>query len=331
VTTGGGAPLPEAPLTLDDVERAAHGLGGRVHRTPLLTSRTLSELVGAPVLLKAELLQKTGSFKPRGVFTRLDALTDAERGRGVISISAGNHAQALAYACAREGIDCLVVMWRGASPLKLAAARGYGTAVDLESAGPDAAFGRLAQLIEETGRTLVHPFDDVRVMAGQGTVGLEILDDAPAVDVVLVPVGGGGLVSGVATALKGRRADVRVVAVEPEGSAVLHRSLAEGRPARLEGGSSIADGLVCPIVGERCFAAAEVGVDESVTVTDDEIRAGMRFLYTRAKLAAEPAGAAAAAALVAGRVDVGGASGVAVVVSGGNVAGEMASGILAEA
>ena len=322
--------MPEAPITLDDVERAARGLGGRVHRTPLLTSRTLGEVVGASVLLKGELLQKTGSFKPRGVFTRLDALTAEERRRGVISISAGNHAQALAYACAQEGIDCLVVMWRDASPLKLAAARGYGAAVDLESDGPDDAFVRLAALMEETGRTLVHPFDDPRVIAGQGTVGLEILDDAPAVDVVVAPVGGGGLMAGVATAAKGRNPSVRVVAVEPEGSAALHRSLAAGHPVRHDGGRSIADGLVCPFVGERCFAAARAGVDESVTVSDDEIRAGMRFLYGRAKLAAEPAGSAGVAALLAGKVDVGGAAAVAVVVSGGNVAAEMVSGILAE-
>jgi threonine dehydratase len=300
-----------------------------VHLTPLLSSRTLGEHVGAPVVLKAELLQKTGSFKPRGAFTRLDALSQEERRRGVISISAGNHAQALAYACAREGIDCLVVMWEGASPLKLAAARGYGAEVDLEAAGPDAAFERLAELIESTGRTLVHPFDDPYVMAGQGTVGLEILEDAPEAEVVVVPVGGGGLVSGVAAAVKGRRPAARVVAVEPEGSAVLNRSLAAGEPVRLEGGSSVADGLVCPIAGQRCFAVARELVDESVTVAEEEIREGMRFLYARAKLAAEPSGAAATAALLAGKIDVGGAGGVAVVVSGGNVAAEMASGILA--
>ena len=168
------------------------------------------------------------------------------------------------------------------------------------------------------------------VIAGQGTVGLEILDDAPEADVVVVPVGGGGLMAGVATAAKGRNPSVRIVAVEPEGSAALHRSLAAGHPVRHEGGRSIADGLVCPFVGERCFRAATAGVDESVTVSDDEIRAGMRFLYGRAKLAAEPAGSAGVAALLAGKVDVGGAAAVAVVVSGGNVAAEMVSGILAE-
>jgi threonine dehydratase len=314
--------------TLDDVERAAARLRDRVHRTPLLGSRTLAELAGAPVFLKAELLQKTGSFKPRGVFTRLDGLSPEERGRGVISISAGNHAQALAYASAREGIDCLVVMWQGASPLKLAAARGYGAAVDLEAGGPDEAFVRLAELQRETGRTLVHPFDDAAVIAGQGTVGLEILDDAPEVDVVVVPVGGGGLVSGIATAVNGRRPGARVVAVEPEGSCALTASLAAGTPQRVEGGRSIADGLVCPIVGERCFAVARELVESAVTVSDEEIREGFRFLYTRAKLAAEPAGAAATGALLAGKVDVSGAGGVAVVVSGGNVAPETASGIL---
>jgi threonine dehydratase len=318
---------PDLP-TLDDVERAASRLGDRVHRTPVLGSRTLGELVGAPVFLKAELLQKTGSFKPRGVFTRLDELSSEERERGVISISAGNHAQALAYASAREGIDCLVVMWQGASPLKLAAARGYGAAVDLEAGGTDEAFVRLAELQRATGRTLVHPFDDAAVIAGQGTVGLEILDDAPEVDVVVVPVGGGGLLSGIATAVKARRPDARVVAVEPEGSCALTASLAAGTPQRVEGGRSIADGLVCPIVGERCFAVARQLVERAVTVSDEEIREGFRFLYTRAKLAAEPAGAAATGALLAGKVDVSSAAGVAVVVSGGNVAPETASGIL---
>jgi threonine dehydratase len=320
--------MSEPRITLDDVERAARGLGDRVHRTPLLSSRTLGEIVGAPVVLKAELLQKTGSFKPRGVLTRLDALSAEERRRGVISISAGNHAQALAWASRREGIDSLVVMWQGASPLKIAAARGYGARIDLAASGPDEAFARLEELRAATGRTLVHPFDDPDVIAGQGTVGLEILDDGEQVDVVVVPVGGGGLAAGVATAVKGRRPDARVVTVEPESSAVLHDSLAAGRPVRAEGGRSVADGLVCPIVGEHCFASARALVDDAVMVTEEEIRTAFRFLYERAKLAVEPAGAAATAALLAGRIDVGGAARVAAVVSGGNVAPEIASGIL---
>src|ERR671939_1621267 len=167
-------------LSLADVRRARERIGGRLHRTPLLSSRTLSERVGADVHLKAELFQRTGSFKPRGVLNKLATLSDDEKRRGVISISAGNHAQALAYASAVEGIDALVVRWQTASPMKIAAARGYGATIDTEAADIPAAFERLDALIAETGRTLVHPYDDPLVMAGQGTVGLEMLEDAPA-------------------------------------------------------------------------------------------------------------------------------------------------------
>src|SRR5690349_27276 len=161
-----------APISLDDVHRAREAIGGRLHRTPTFSSATLSGRVGARVELKAELFQRTGSFKPRGALTKLAALSAEEKARGVISISAGNHAQALAYAAALEGVDALLVMWRGASQQKIAATRGYGADVDLTASGPAEAFGRLHELMAETGRTLVHPFDDPLVMAGQGTVGL---------------------------------------------------------------------------------------------------------------------------------------------------------------
>src|ERR671935_1604207 len=176
----------DALLSLDDVYRARERIGGRLHRTPLLTSATLSKHVAAGVRFKAELLQRTGSFKPRGVLNKLATLTDEEKRRGVISISAGNHAQALAYGSAVEGIDALVVMWQTASPMKIAAARGYGAAIDTEAADIPSAFTRLEELIETTGRTLVHPYDDPVVMAGQGTVGLEIAEDLPHADIVLV-------------------------------------------------------------------------------------------------------------------------------------------------
>src|SRR5206468_2576493 len=191
---------------------------------------TLSREVGADVRFKAELFQRTGSFKPRGVLNKLATLSDEEKQRGLISISAGNHAQALAYASALEGLDALVVMWADASPMKIAAARGYGATVDTEAADKVAAFERLEQLIEETGRTLVHPYNDPVVMAGQGTVGLEILEDLPEPDLVLVQVGGGGLVSGVATAVKGLAPSARVIAVEPERSPALHEGLKAGHP-----------------------------------------------------------------------------------------------------
>src|SRR3954449_771791 len=166
-------------LTLDDVYRARERIAGRLHRTPMLTSRTLAERVGVPVHFKGELLQRTGSFKPRGVLNKLATLTEEEKSRGVISISAGNHAQALAYASAVEGIDALVVMWETASAMKIAAARAYGATVDTSPPDIPAAFEHLDRLVEETGRTLVHPYDDPLVMAGQGTVGLEMLEDVP--------------------------------------------------------------------------------------------------------------------------------------------------------
>src|SRR5918911_2331507 len=195
----------DALVSLDDVQRARERIGDRLHRTPLLASATLSKRVGADVRFKAELFQRTGAFKPRGVLNKLATLTDEEKQRGVISISAGNHAQALAYASAVEGINALVVMWQTASPMKIAAARGYGATIDTEAPDIPSAFDRLDELIESTGRTLVHPYDDPLVMAGQGTVGFEVFEDVPDVDVVLVQVGGGGLVSGVATAGEGAR------------------------------------------------------------------------------------------------------------------------------
>ena len=316
-------------LSLDDVERARERIAGRVHRTPVLSSRTLSERVGADVSFKAELFQRTGSFKPRGVLNKLSTLSEEEKRRGVISISAGNHAQALAYAAAVEGIDALVVMWETASPMKIAAARGYGATIDTEARDIPAAFERLDALIAETGRTLVHPYDDPIVMAGQGTVGLEIAEDLPDVDVVLVQVGGGGLVSGIATAVKGLRPDARVVAIEPELSAALHESLKVGEPVTVEA-RSIADGLNGPYAGGNCVRICTALGIESVLVTEDDLKAGFRFMYGRMKLACEVAGAATAAALLAGKVELEPHSRVAAVVSGGNVAPEAAVAILAE-
>jgi len=317
-----------ALISLDDVERARERIGGRLHRTPLLSSATLSDQVGADIRFKAELLQRTGSFKPRGVLNKLATLTEEEKQRGVISISAGNHAQALAYASALEGIDALVVMWQTASPMKIAAARGYGATIDTEAADIPGAFERLDELIESTGRTLVHPYDDPLVMAGQGTVGVEMLEDAPEADVVLVQVGGGGLVSGIATAVKGMKPGARVVAVEPEQSPALNASLKAGEAVTVEA-KSIADGLNGPYAGPNCVRVClELGV-ESVLVTEDALREAFRFMYGRMKLACEVAGAATAAALMSGVVELEAGQTVAAVVSGGNVAPQTAAAILA--
>jgi threonine dehydratase len=314
-------------ISLDDVYRARERIGDRLHRTPMLSSATLSKQVGADVRFKAELLQRTGAFKPRGVLNKLATLTEDEKRRGVISISAGNHAQALAYASAVEDIDALVVMWQTASPMKISAARGYGATIDTEAADIPSAFERLEELIESTGRTLVHPYDDPYVMAGQGTVGLEMLEDVPEADVVLVQVGGGGLISGIATAVKGLSPDARVIAIEPERSPALHESLKAREPVTVEA-KSIADGLNGPYAGANCVQVClELGV-ESVLVTEVALEEAFRFMYGRMKLACEVAGAATAAALLSGAFVPEPGQTVAAVVSGGNVAPKTAAAIL---
>ena len=314
-------------VTLDDVLRASASLGRRLHRTPLLSSATLSAATGARVYLKAELFQRTGSFKPRGLLARIASLTPEERTRGVITISAGNAAAAVAYGAAAERISSLVVMARGASAQKVEATRAYGATVDLEAETMEEAFARVDELAAATGRTFVHPFDDDLVIAGHGSLGLEIVEDRPDVEAVIVPVGGGGLISGIAVAVQGARPDARIVAVEPESSAALGLALEAGRPVPIVP-RSIADGLNAPFAGDRCLAVCRELVSDAVTVMEEEIRAGFRFLYARAKLAAEPAGAAGVAALLAAKVPEIEGKTIVVVVSGGNVAAETTSAIL---
>ena len=312
--------MPGAPITPDDVRRAAAAIGDALHRTPTFTSRSL----GRGHHLKAELFQRTGSFKVRGALNRVRALSPEDRRRGVIGVSAGNHAQALAWAAATEDVDALLVMWQGASSAKRDATTGYGAAVDLEAAGPGAAFDRLRELQEQTGRVLVHPFDDPVVIAGAGTVGLEILEDVPGVDTIVVACGGGGLVSGIASATV--PAGVRVVAVEPERSNALALGLEAGAPVHLVP-ETVADALTAPFAGNLPIEVCDALGVEVVLVSEDEIRAAFRFLYERAKLAAEPGGAAAVAAVLAGKVE---GERVVSVVSGGNVSADIASAILAE-
>jgi threonine dehydratase len=304
-------------VTREEVVAASERIRGRVHRTPTFSAASL----GPHVRLKAELFQRTGSFKPRGVLNRLGALTEDERRRGVIGISAGNHAQALAWGAASEGVDALLVMWRGASEAKLAATRGYGADVDLEATDPASAFERLETLLADTGRTLVHPFDDPMVIAGQGTVALELLEDAPDVETILVSAGGGGLVAGIAAGAPDRR----VIAVEPERSCAVHDGLAAGASVAVTP-ESIADGLSAPFAGENALATLRAHEAESLLVSEAAIEDAFRWLYGRAKLAAEPAAAVALAPLLTGQVEAGR---TAVVVSGGNVAPETAAAILA--
>jgi threonine dehydratase len=311
-------------IALDDVERAARTIAGRVHRTPLLYSTTL----GAH--LKAELFQKTGAFKVRGALNKIASLTKEERKQGVATVSAGNAGQAVAWAAREAGVDALIVTWRTADALKVAAMRGYGAAVDLEADGPTTAFERLREILIETGRTLVHPFDDPLVIAGQGTVGLEILEDGPVPDVVLAGCGGGGLVSGIAVAVKTRNRDARVIAVEPEGSTALHSAFEAGHPVPVTPNTA-ADALTGPFAGDHCFEICrELGV-ESVLVSEDELFDAFRWTYARTKLACELGGAAPVAALLAGKAGVRKGDTVVAVVSGGNIASRQAAAILAQA
>jgi len=306
------------PVTRDDVVRAAETIRGRIRRTPILDGSAL-----APGLsLKAELLQHTGSFKVRGVVNRLGALGADERALGVAGASAGNHAIALAWGAAADGLDCVVFSWTSASPFKLDRARALGARIDSEAEDPSGAFVRLEEHLRETGATLVHPFDDPLVMAGQGTVGLEILEDIPRPEVIAVPVGGGGLIGGIAAAVVSR--GVRVVGVEPEGSAALALALQAGKPVGVAP-RTIAGGLDAPFAGKLALEICQAARIPVVTVTDAEIERAMRGLYAEAKLACEPAGAAAVAAVLAGKIE---AASVVAVVSGGNVGPEIASDIL---
>ncbi len=306
-------------LARDDVLRAAETIRGRVRRTPLLDGSD----IGPGLRLKAELFQHTGSFKARGVTNKLAAMGSEERRHGVAGASAGNHAIALAWGAAQERLDCVVFSWPGGSSFKLGRARALGARIDVEAADPADAFARLEAHLATTGAALVHPFDDPLVLAGQGTVGLEILEDAPETDVVVVAVGGGGLVGGIATAVAPR--GVRVVGVEPVGSAALLPALEAGEPVPVVP-DTIASGLDAPYIGRNALAACLAHDVEVVTVPDSAIEDAMRRLYADAKLACEPAGAAAVAAVTSGLVE---GKSIVAVVSGGNVGAEIASGILA--
>jgi threonine dehydratase len=304
-------------VSLNEIERAAARIAGRVHRTPLFSSHSLGERTGTRLFFKAECLQRTGSFKVRGALNRIDTLDAAARARGLIGVSAGNHAQALAFAARAAGVRSTVVMPANASRTKVAASEEYGATVILHGDVFEA-FAKMEELRAEHGYTLVHPFADEAVIAGQGTVGLEIADDLPDVDLVLVPVGGGGLLSGVAAAMKARRKRARVVGVEPIGAPAVRAALDARQVVRLEHVDTIADGLGAPMTDDIVLQHARAYVDDVVTISDDAIRDAMREILARTKLLVEPAGAAGYAALASGAVSAGGQT-VAVILSGGNI------------
>ncbi|TYP86255.1 threonine ammonia-lyase [Blastococcus xanthinilyticus] len=311
-------PTPEVPLVSGaDVEAAAELIGGVVRRTPLEHSRGLADLVGGPVWLKCENLQRTGSFKIRGAYTRIARLTDAERARGVVAASAGNHAQGVALAARLLGATATVYMPETAPLPKLAATRAYGATIEMLGQSLAEPLVAAAEHAERTGAVFIHPFDHPDVIAGQGTVGLEVLEQCPEVATVLVCAGGGGLVAGLAAAVKSRRPDVRVVAVQAEQAAALPGSLAAGRPVALESMATMADGIAVPRPSDLSFAHVQGLVDEVRTVSEEDLSRALLFCLERAKLVVEPAGVAAVAAVLADPTAF--APPVVAVVSGGNI------------
>ncbi|MGH7583600.1 MAG: pyridoxal-phosphate dependent enzyme, partial [Gemmatimonadales bacterium] len=290
----------------------------RVHLTPVIGSETVARRTGAATFhLKCESLQKTGSFKVRGALNAIAQLDVTARERGVVTFSAGNHAQAVAWAASAAGVRSTVVMPETASASKAAASAGYGATVIRHGDGA-AAFDRAMAIAVDQGAAFVHPFDQLPIMAGTATVGLEILDQAPGTDVIVVPVGGGGLLAGIAAAVRRLAPNIRIFGVEPEGAAAMRRSLDAGHPVRLDRVDTIADGLAAPFAGNLTFPVIRDLVDDVVLVRDDEIAAAVALL-SRTKLLAEPAGAAATAAVIAGRIpDLAGRH-VLAVLSGGNV------------
>lgn len=318
----------EPPLvSLEEIVAARGRIAGRVHRTPLLSSATAARFVaegGGPRLaddrlyLKAEHLQKTGSFKARGMTNRIASLDDDQRRRGAITMSAGNAGQAYAWAAREVGVPMTVVMAIGANPTKVAACRGYGAEVVLEGTHVGEAFAALERIRVERGLTFTHPFEDAPVIAGHGSVGLELLEDLPDVDVVVVGIGGGGLISGVATAIKENRPAVRIYGVEPRTAAAMTLAFEAGQPVTIEP-KTVADGLAAPFAGVRTLAICRRYLDGIILLDDPEILAGVRFALERMKQALEPAGAAALAAVLLNRVPIEPGERVAVVASGGNL------------
>jgi threonine dehydratase len=309
-------------ISPDDVRAAARRIDGVAHRTPVLTSRALDEATGATVLLKAENLQRIGAFKFRGAYNAVASLTDAERGRGVATVSSGNHAQALALAARLHGTRAVILMPEDSPAGKLAATEGHGAEVVRFDRYAQDREELLAALVAERGLVPVHPYDDERVMAGQGTVALELIEDAGPLDLLLVCVGGGGLISGCATAAKGLLDGVRVIGVEPEAGDDVKRSLEAGERVRIPVPRTIADGQQLPTPGKLPFEVIRERVDGMVLASDPEIVAAMRFLFERLKTVAEPSGACALAALMAGRVPDARGLRVGVTISGGNVSAE---------
>lgn len=309
-------------VSLSSVRAARERIAGRVHTTPVLSATRLGDRVGARLVLKCENLQKTGSFKARGALNKVGQLDRAAADCGVVTFSAGNHAQSLAWAGRAAGVHAVVVMPSKASPAKVDASRGYGGEVVLHGANGLEALERARELERERGLTFVHPFDDELVVAGQGTVGLELLEQVDDLDAVVVPIGGGGLIAGILVAIKESNPKIRVYGVEPTGAAAMRRSLDAGRAVSLDTVNTIADGLAAPMAGELNYEIVARYADDVVVIDDSLIAESLGDLLFSAKLLAETAGATATAAVLARAIPFRDGERIAAIVSGGNIDGE---------
>lgn len=308
----------ESTVTLQDIHDARRVIQSKVHRTPILAASALGEMAGVNLYLKCEQFQKTGSFKPRGALNTLAHLSQEERARGLVSASAGNHAQGLAFAARAYGAKATIVMPSDAPQAKVNAVRGYGgTIVFAESV--NTMFDKMLDLAREHNYTIAHPFDSPYVIAGQGTIGLEILEDVPDAEYVFVPIGGGGLISGIALALKENNPRVKIIGVESTAGGAYYTSRQNGENTRVVCSNSIAGGIICPMIGVNNYPLMEKYVDDVVLVNDDEIKAALRLILERAKMMVEGAGAAATAAVLTQKVSVPQNARVVSVLSGGNV------------
>ena len=307
------------PLGRDVFESAFALVAPHTHRTPLLTSRMLSERTGFDVRLKAEMFQRTGSYKIRGPLNKFSHLSDEQRARGVICSSAGNHAQGVALAAQIYGIDAVVVMAENATASKVAATRGYGAEVVRHGMIWDEANEKAKELVRDRGLTYIHPFDDLDLIAGQGTLGLEVVRDWPDVDIIVIPIGGGGLISGVAMAARALKPSVKIIGVESSGAPAMHDSVRAGSVVTLDTVDCIIDGLRVKRVGDTTFEVVRRYVDEIVTLPDSRIFDAMIWIMSHAKLVVEGAAAAPVGALLDGLVKAPPGSKIACVLSGGNV------------
>ncbi|MGH1567733.1 MAG: threonine ammonia-lyase [Nitrosopumilus sp.] len=303
--------------TYDDVLAANSLRGHEIRKTPLIHSPVFSDITGSDLYLKAEFRQKTGSFKIRGAYFKIKSLSNEEKKQGVVAASAGNHAQGVAYASALEKIPCTIVMPKNASPAKVAATRGYGAKVILEGINYDESSSKAKEIAKETGATMIHAFDDPQIIAAQGVIGLEILDDLPDVDEIYLPIGGGGLASGTLIAIKEKNPQIKIIGVQSKSFPAMHDSIKSGSITSSGGDRTIADGISVKVPGQLTFSIIKELIDEIVLVDDIEITKAMFLLMERMKFVVEPAGASSLAYLISKKPAVG--KKVVAVLAGGNV------------